>query len=117
VGRERIDLASFHVHVVVDHGTWLELRDADSDYYARPLPLPGDALLAALVREHLLALAAANTAESDLRMAEYEAERRRPTASNRVLWFVERHFIACLLATFFVVLPLVALLAAWLFGP
>jgi hypothetical protein len=118
VGPERIDLAHFHVHRVVDQGAWLQLVELDPDYLPCPLPLPpGDAALAARLVEHFGAIAAQHTLESVLRAQRAEAERREPTLANRLLWFVERHFVACLLVLFFVVLPLGAVLVARIFGP
>jgi hypothetical protein len=115
VGSERVDLAQFHIHRVVENGTWLQLIELDPDYLPCPLPLPpGDVDLGLRMVEHFRAIAAQHTLESALRSAQAEAERNEPTLSNRILWFVERHFIACLLVFFFVVLPLGSILAAWL---
>lgn len=117
IGRERVDLAHFHVHGVVDHGAWLHLVELDPDTLPCPLPLPpGDAVLAARLVEHFGAMAAQHTLQSALLARQAELERNRPTLPNRLLWFVERHFIACLLVFFFVVLPLGAVLAAWSVG-
>jgi hypothetical protein len=117
VGRERVDLAHFHVHRVHDQGTWLQLVELDPEYLPCPLPLPaGDTALAARLVEHFGAIAAQHTLDSALLAQQAEADRREPTPSNRLLWFVERHFVACLLVLFFVVLPLGAVLAAWVAG-
>ena len=117
VGGKRFDLAHYHVHDVVDHGTWLELRELDPDYLPCPLPLPpGDTALAASLLDHFGAIAARHTLQSSLLAQQAELERNLPTLSNRLLWFVERHFIACLLVFFLVVLPLGSLLVARFVG-
>jgi hypothetical protein len=117
VGRERVDLAHFHIHRVVEHGTWLQLVELDPDTLPCPLPLPaGDVALGLQMVDHFRAIAAQHTLESALLAAQAQAERSEPTLPNRILWFVERHFIACLLVFFFVVLPLGAVLAAWVVG-
>ena len=117
IGPETLDLAHFHMHRVVDWGTWLQLDELDPDTVSFPLPLPpGDTALAARLVEHFGAIAAQHTLDSALLAQQAEAERRMPTLPNRLLWFVERHFIACLLVLFFVVLPLGAVLAAWVVG-
>jgi hypothetical protein len=117
VGAERVDLRHFHVHRIVDQGTWLQLVELDPDAPPCPLPLPpGDTALAATLVEHFGDIAAHHSLESTLLAQAAEAEQREPTPSNRVLWFVERHFIACLLVLFLVVLPIGAVLLARLAG-
>jgi hypothetical protein len=117
VGRERIDLAHFHVHRVVEHGGWLQLLELDPDYLPCPLPLPtGDARLAAWALGHFRAIAARNAREWEQLSRQAEVERNRPTFANGVRRFAERHFIAWLLVFFFVVLPLGAVLAGWIAG-
>jgi hypothetical protein len=117
VGHHRLDLRHFHVHQVIEHDAWLQLVELDADYAPWPLPLPTrDAVLAASLVRHFRAVADSHTLASMQRAAQAEAERLEPTPSNRLLWFVERYFIACLLAFFFVVLPIGAVLAAWVIG-
>jgi hypothetical protein len=117
VGSERVDLTHFHVHQVVERDGWLELVELDPDALACPLPLPtDDAALAAWVRDHFRAIAGRHALEWARVSAQAAIEASRPTLSNRLLWFVERHFIACLLVFFFVVLPLGSILVARLAG-
>jgi hypothetical protein len=118
VGRERVELAHFRVHGVNEHGAWLQLVEVDTDNRALPLPLPSDdAALAAWLVEHFRTMAARNAAAYEEMSRQAEAERRRPTLSNRMLWFVERHFIVLVLVFFFVLLPALALLAARFLEP
>lgn len=117
VGNERADLAHFHVHRVVEHDSWLQLDELDPDYLPCPLPLPtDDAELSARLVEHFRQIAAHHTLQSALLAEQAALEASRPTRSNRLRWFVERHFVACLLVFFFVVLPLGSVLVAWLAG-
>ena len=83
-----------------------------------PIPLPADdAALATRVLADLHAHVGQARRQAEERTRRYEEERMRPTPSNRMLWFVERHFIVVLLLLFFVLLPAFALLAAWFAGP
>jgi hypothetical protein len=112
VGKARFDLNRWWPERVVEHAAWIEFfsdpQDEPTRVFLVPFP-PGKATQAAQVAAHFRAL----MDERDRRVHE---ELTRPTPSNRLLWFVERHFIALLLVFFFVLLPLGAVLVAWLAG-
>jgi hypothetical protein len=54
-------------------------------------------------------------AAEDAEAARIQAEEAaRPTVSNRLLWWVQKHFILAMLLIFFVIIPLLALCAHYL---
>jgi hypothetical protein len=116
VGTQRVDLDRAFVTELVEHPDWLQFGAADGDFESWMYPVPVPPREAAHVLGHLRARVAVHAAELARITREAEEERRRPTPSNRLLWFVERHFIVLLLVLFFVVLPGIAVLVAWLAG-
>ena len=113
VGGALYELAEACAPDVVEHEGWLEFLDDASrpggGMFAVPLPRDGaarGARIATHFRDRI--------AHYQVLAAQAAAERAAPTLSNKMLDVVEKHFIVLLLLFFFVLLPGVAVLAAFL---
>ncbi len=92
--------------------TWMEFLGEEG--YQVPVPLaPGARAEAERVAAVYTARYARDRAEAQ---RQFEEERARPTWNNRLLNFVEAHFVWLLLVFFFVLIPLFALLLGFLPG-
>jgi hypothetical protein len=100
VGRERFEFIYLHMGVTLREG-WLEfdasLGDGDSCIF--PVPVPAQA------RSEAARIADYFTQRSAEQYRREKEERARPTLSNRLLNFVEGHFVLSMFIFFFVLLP------------
>ena len=108
VGERRFSLIGFEGLRVTLQPAWLEFEDEYGNYFY-PVPVPRHA------RADAARIATRFTETMAAAVREAEEERARPTLNNRLLTWVEQHFILVLLLFFFVLLPAIVVAISWLF--